>query len=78
MKIIDQLNNLEIFTKKITSNVKGLNRREKQKAFRFLVDWHTQIFLDLFEERGGKIDYNKDPLFLKLSSITDDFYKLMR
>jgi hypothetical protein len=76
MKIIDQLNNLEIFTNKITESAK--DRREKQKAFRFLVDWHTQIFLDLFEERGGKIDYNKDPLFLKLSSITDNFYKLMR
>ena len=77
MKIVDQISNLEIYTNKMTSNPKSLNRRQRQKVFRFLCEWYSQIFLDLFQEKGG-IDYNSDPLFFRMTQIADKFYKLMR
>lgn len=78
MKVIEQIQNLEIFAQKLTSNPKSLHRRERQKSFLFLCDWWSKVYLDLFDKRGGKIDFNNDPLYLKLSAIRDSFYKLMR
>jgi hypothetical protein len=78
MKIIEQIQNLEIFANRLTNNPKSLHRRERQKAFIFLCNWFSQIYLDLFQYRGGKIDFNTDPLYLKLTSISESFYKLMR
>ena len=78
MKVIEQIQNLEIFAQRLTNNPKSLHRRERQKSFLFLCDWWSRIYMDLFDKRGGKIDFNNDPLYLKLEKIRDSFHKLMR
>lgn len=84
MNIITQNDlNDEIFilakdTKKAIDNLKALHRREKDIKQRQLIrDW-VECYLDLYQIRKGKINFDNDPDFLKLVRIRDEFIKLMR
>ena len=65
-------------TKKAIDHIKALHRREKDIKQRQLTrDW-VECYLDLYQLREGKVDYNEDPDYLKLCKIRDEFIKLMR
>ena len=65
-------------TKKAINNLKALHRREKNiKSQKLTRDW-VECYLDLYQIRKGKINFDNDPDFLKLTRIRDEFIKLMR
>lgn len=73
----DEINILKNDTKKTISHLKSLHRREKNiKCQKLIRDW-SECYLDLYQIRNGKIDFNSDPDFLLLQEIRDNFYKLM-
>ena len=72
----DEIKILENDFSKTMKQLKLLNKREKNiKIQNITRDW-VECFLDLYQIRGNKVDYNNDPDFLRLTAIRDKMFKL--
>lgn len=72
----DEISLLENDLKKVMRQLKGLHRREKDIKLRNLTrDW-SECYLDLYQIRHHKVDYNSDTDFLRLCAIRDQFWKI--
>ncbi len=72
----DEIKILENDFSKAMKHLKSLHRREKDIKIRNITrDW-VECFLDLYQIRGNKVDYNNDPDFLRLTAIRDKMFKL--
>ena len=72
----DEIKILENDFSKTMKQLELLDRKKKNiKIKKITRDW-VECFLDLYQIRGNKVDYNNDPDFLRLTAIRDEMFKL--
>lgn len=83
MKVIDeqtvknQINQLKTQTDTVLKNLNSLHLKEKMKKLNCLTNTFSEIFLDLYQLKNFKVDFNNDPLFLEMYAIRENFHLLI-